>query len=513
LHELLLGTGLDLIDGLRRRLAAWAAEASAMAAHLLIAVAMPKLREHSVEVEAEDVWVFLTEATAANVGVAIGCVERVPGSKMVARRILFDQERIGKGVRIDPVTPVLAFNRRAAARSTGLEESDDRHVVCVGVGALGSQVVTNMVREGFGVWTLVDSDHLLPHNLARHAAPGNAVGHGKAEVMAALLEELFASGPRPNPIQANVLDRHAAKEELMAAFAAADLIVDMSASVAVARHLARERDASARRMSLFLNPAGTDLVLLAEDAARSIPLDALEMQYYQAVASRPELLGHLAPPGGRVRYGRSCRDVSSTIPQSRVGLLAGIASAALRRAADDSAPAIAVWRIREPDLGVDVIRCESHPVLIEHHGGWVVSLDQHLLDRLWHHRLERSPDETGGVLVGSFDAQRQIVHVVETILSPADSKEWPTLYIRGAEGLAERLQQISGHTLGQLRYVGEWHSHPDGYGCEPSRDDRQVLAWLGEHMAAEGLPAVMAIVGRDKHRFLVRSIEKIDIAA
>jgi proteasome lid subunit RPN8/RPN11 len=123
-------------------------------------------------------------------------------------------------------------------------------------------------------------------------------------------------------------------------------------------------------------------------------------------------------------------------------------------------------------------------------------VDRGLLDRLRRQRAERLPSETGGVLVGSFDAQRQIVHVVEAIPSPADSEEWPTLYVRGAKGLADRLRRIQDHTLGQLRYVGEWHSHPDGYGCDPSDDDRQVLDWLSENMEAEGLPGVMAIVGQ-----------------
>lgn len=505
LHGLLAGAGLDLLGGLRRRLASWAAEAGAMRARLIIAVAMPKVRERGAEVEAEDVLAFVTEAKAAEVGVAVGCLERVPSSETMARLIPFDHGGTGSGIRFDLVTPVLAFDRRTAARSTGRDAPDDRRVVCVGVGSLGSQVATIMTREGFGRWTPVDPDHLLPHNLARHAAPGHAVGHGKAEVVAAMLADLFGDEPADGGIQADVLDPGGAGEEVRAALLAADLIVDASASVAVARHLARDEASPARRASVFLNPAGTDLALLAEDAARSVPLDALEMQYYEAVASAPELDGHLARPTGRFRYARSCRDVSSAIPQSRVATLAGIAAAALRRAADDPAATLAVWRVRDADLGVDVVRRAASPVLAERHDGWEVSTSRDLLDRLRRRRAERLPNETGGVLIGGFDAQRRIVHVAGAIPSPADSVEWPTLYVRGAEGLPERLRAVEELTLGQLRYVGEWHSHPDGCGCGPSGDDRQVLAWLADHMAAEGLPAVMAIVGEEGHRFLVRS--------
>ena len=51
---------------------------------------------------------------------------------------------------------------------------------------------------------------------------------------------------------------------------------------------------------------------------------------------------------------------------------------------------------------------------------------------------------------------------------------------------------------GQLAYVGEWHSHPDGCATLPSSDDLQVFAWLTEHMATDSRPALMAIVGEKR---------------
>lgn len=506
LHELLTAAGTDLLGDLRRRLAASASDLRAMGARLLVAVAMPKTRNGGDEVEAEDVGVFLTGSTAAEVGVALGCLDRDPGSGAMSRLLRPDLERRGEGLQIELVTPVLAFDRRCAARAAGFRAPDERRVVCVGGGALGSQVAVNLAREGFGRWTPVDGDHLLPHNLERHAAYGSAVGKGKAEALSLLLGSLFGDEPAPEPIQADVLRPGEARARLETAFAEADLIVDTSASVAVARHLARDVISPARRISLFLSPSGNDLVLLAEDAARSITLDALEMQYHRAVASLLELEGHLASPAGRIRYARACRDVSAVIPQSRVGALAGIGAAALRRAVDDEAATIAVWRLRD-DLGVDAVHVEVSGIVVERDGDWQVSTDEGLLDLLRERRAGRLPNETGGVLLGSFDAQRRIVHVVEAVPSPADSLEWPTLYIRGAAGLAGEVQRVHAATLGQLRYIGEWHSHPDGCGCRPSTDDRVALAWLAEHMAAEGLPAVMAIVGENGHRFLLGSVE------
>jgi hypothetical protein len=67
---------------------------------------------------------------------------------------------------------------------------------------------------------------------------------------------------------------------------------------------------------------------------------------------------------------------------------------------------------------------------------------------------------------------------VDTIPSPVDSQERQMLYIRGHEALQEQLGSARQKTFDQIEYVGEWHSHPDGIACSPSRDDLNVLSWL-----------------------------------
>jgi hypothetical protein len=110
-------------------------------------------------------------------------------------------------------------------------------------------------------------------------------------------------------------------------------------------------------------------------------------------------------------------------------------------------------------------------------------------------RQERLPNETGGILLGVFDTQRERVYVVDFIPSPSDSQEWPTAYYRGVTGVPERLAQVSARTGRQVAYAGEWHSHPNGCPTLPSTDDQLVFAWLRQHRRFDGLPALMAIAG------------------
>ena len=103
--------------------------------------------------------------------------------------------------------------------------------------------------------------------------------------------------------------------------------------------------------------------------------------------------------------------------------------------------------------------------------------------------------------------KNRIAYLVDIIPSPPDSVEWPTLYIRGSHGLENVVTRVRERTDNQLQYLGEWHSHPDAYGTEPSGDDKRVFGWLAEHTARDSNPPVMIIAGQKDIRIFVSSID------
>jgi len=108
------------------------------------------------------------------------------------------------------------------------------------------------------------------------------------------------------------------------------------------------------------------------------------------------------------------------------------------------------------------------------------------------------PNETGGVLIGSFDTVRAVVHIVSALPAPEDSRQAPTYFIRGSKDLKPLVDRIVLRSAGTLCYVGEWHSHPDGAAAKPSDDDEVVFGHLVAHLGPTGTPFVMAICGRDE---------------
>ncbi len=460
---------------------------------IIIILAMPKSRTDGGKTESVDLWAFLTGKNVRTVGVDIGIWMEIEGN--LGKEPFPPDDKTGENIELDLLNPRFSLSSSTAASLNAWETPDPiPRIVAIGAGALGSQILVNLKRSGLTVETIIDEDRLLPHNLARHALPGSAMGFPKAESMSYFLNDILSSGEQSEGIAANVLKPGEKRDAVEKATGDADVILDMSASVAVARSLASDVQTDARRVSIFLNPTGTDLVVLAEDAERTCSLDMLEMQFYRALIDQHDLAGHFEPTERRQRYGQSCRDITSRIPQDLMAVQGGVGARALRRILADPAAQIAVWRAND-DLEVSRIALTPTPVVQREVSDWTIKLDAAVVGQLQALRASKIPNETGGVLIGSFDVHRRIAYIVDTIPSPPDSDEWPTLYIRGSKGLRRIVENVVEQTDGALHYVGEWHSHPDGCSTMPSPDDMQVFAWLTDRMRQDGFPGLMMIVG------------------
>ena len=512
LHQFLENSKADLLGELRGKLRKWKeknSEKKFLEGRLALIIQMPKKRNETSMPEMIELRAFLTFETIKEVGIEIGLWDESDGC--IGYLIPIDKNKVGKQIRVDTLNPVSSLSRQNAAQFNNFLPQPSKKIAAVGLGALGSQIFMNLVRAGYGEWILIDKDFILPHNLARHTLPGIFIGGAKSRWMAEFANCTIDGEPIANSIVADVLNPSESPEildQLKEAFNTADIILDVSASISVARYLVHNVDSPARRISLFLNPKGTDVTILAEDVERNITLDSLEMQYYRHLISENCLAGHLKRNHGRIRYATSCRDVSSTIPQDFVALQAAICSRAIHKITSNEQAFMSIWRIDE-----DQINVQSYPFPVRNSikceiGDWTLCTDEGFIDKVQEARTNKLPNETGGVLVGSYDMQRKIVYVVDCLLSPPDSEEWPTHYIRGCQGLRSQVEKIQEITENQLEYVGEWHSHPPNCSVKPSPDDRKVFEWISDHMIVDGLPPLMLIVSDPgKYEFYLKELD------
>lgn len=111
--------------------------------------------------------------------------------------------------------------------------------------------------------------------------------------------------------------------------------------------------------------------------------------------------------------------------------------------------------------------------------------------------VEASPDkETGGCLFGSYDRDHNSIYVYYMVPAPEDSIHTPVSFVRGFKGLTTEYERITKLTYHQVRYLGEWHSHPDMPNT-PSSTDKKQFEELCKEQQSQDLPFVQMIHGNN----------------
>jgi hypothetical protein len=451
--------------------------------------------------ESEDVAFLLEGCTVEELGKALGVV--TAGAGMVALDLgdITGGKRdydLGLGT-VLPLNPVPQLTTRLAANMSGHEPpARDRQMAIIGVGALGSSVVLNLCRQGVAPSVLVDHDVVLPHNLARYQLSPDAVGMNKAECVARIASTICADAAPPKSFADDVL-KLTEESEASQAMRETHLAVDCTTSRAAMRRLARMTRLR-RRASCYIAASGSDLVVLNEGTQGGPRIDDLDVQFSYACATKSGLHGVLtAQSTARVRYAGGCSDLSAVLDASTVMALSAIASARIRTIDNESDSSIRVWRYERLGPSVEAVEIASLPVSVrEFAGGWQLRMSDSAVEQMRGFRESKLPDETGGVLLGAFDASCGVVYVAGVLPSPPDSDEWPTSYIRGSQGLRAQVEGVSRLSGNELGYVGEWHSHPQGSIALLSGDDAKALAELAITMGHEGLPGVVVVVSDEQ---------------
>ena len=512
LKNLLSSLEIDLLDDLKKRItdllfgqnsADWR-----FRSQLVLIVEMPIVAPNDTKHRGTDLRAFLISRSIGDIAVVLGVA--IPADSNEGSETGFVKAVIPEPVKhdeiqeihIEPAEVHYEFDKQMATEIVGRSSVDEREVVLVGAGAIGSNVADCLNREGKFHWTVIDHDQILPHNLARHIARSGDIGVAKSAVVASKLSATFeVNNIIATPICANVLATgKILPSKVKTAFDKAEIIIDATASIAAERFIS-DYDATARRASIFFNPAGNAVVLLVEPINRSLTLRELEAQYLNLVAFDSTLVDHLAPPASTYTYTGACRAISNNIPQSRVMTLSGLVANGLANAIDQRDAVIKIWSLSE--FGVVEVNEPTVAGIEKFEAGeWVIFIDQGLIQRIGNMRSECLPKETGGVLTGVVDIPSKCIHLIDAAPAPTDSKMSTHSFERGTVGVQEYLSQVSNRTDNQIRYIGEWHSHPTHFSDTPSRTDLCQIDWLGSVLEMDKLPTLMLIASDERVRII-----------
>lgn len=499
LSEMLNEAGVSILENLRGELKGFREGNKFLEirdAYIVIFISMPLKRSEGAEPETIHHWAFIISTTIKDLGVDLD-VYNLFEKEYALNLAEYDETKNGGNVPVGVLNIVYEFTPKIAAELNGKQRPNDEELTIIGLGALGSKIFDDLTRKGYYKFNLIDSDILLPHNLSRHTLLESAVGYGKVNALTGTLKNLLLEHAKVNAHYEDILNIKQRSHEVNTALKSSGYILDITASEPVSRHLANNQNI-APIITIFLSPSGKDLIILKEDTDRKIKIDCIEHQLYRFIYENSQLNNVFELQDNEIRYSGSCRDVTSKLPTSNITILAGIASASMDQLLYDSNARIYVWRMSDSFEISKYTQSVSY-VLIEKKEDWCIFIDEKTLNELKTHRSKNLPNETGGILLGSYDTQRKKIYINHWLSGPEDSEQSEGSFIRGFSGLLDQIRDIESKTMGRLKYIGEWHTHPDGYSASASQTDKEAILQLSEHMKADALPFVMMIIGMKEY--------------
>lgn len=494
LQRLCLDLGFDLIQNLAQWLLHNEQLERTASRQLILILMVPKRRTVEGLDEQLEVWCYTLGNNLAQLGELLDVTITEPQAGLTTAKLFGNPNNADlSSIIMDPWRVVKRLDRAAARCFAGTSHLKDTALLAIGAGAIGSHVIMTATRAGIGPWVVIDGDITLPHNTVRQAYGNASIGFPKALVLQNNLENILEEGGN-TAIPINVFMPGTHQAALDAAVSDTEIAVDFSASPAVLGWLSDQP--VKRGVSTFFGPDGSDLVVLAEDKDRNILLDEIEAQYFWAVATSRQLKGHLAAARiDQIRYANACQDLSRPLPPWQLQTLCGLAAGQLKKIIDHTHASFQMWRL-EPETGaVHAVTIPVQSVCRFKSSSMRASVTTSTVQAMRDLRLQADRNETGGVLIGTYDLIRNVVHIVAALPAPADSKQAPTYFIRGIKDLKPRVEVLANASAGRLHYIGEWHSHPGKVLARPSDDDEKVYAHLETHLGPVGSPYLMVICG------------------
>jgi len=494
LADLLSRRSVDLIAYLRTALQERVSESGALASEndkgTVILLHIPLQRNTDVEPDTVAHRAFLVPVGAMELGVSTGAL-LIHEKRYYKDAMNAQPSMVWRDQHILPMDVLTQNDSAAARRQSGITDAGPTGVL-IGAGSLGSALINLWGRAGWGHWTVIDQDHIKPHNLSRHTAYAQHIGEAKSTVVASLHAAIMEGATEIIPLVADGSDL--TQEAVTHALNSAALVVDASTTLEYPR-TASACETLPRHISVFVTPNGNAAVLLAEDSRRTTRLRTLEAQYYRALIQMDWGEVHLGGHTDTFWSGASCRDISAVMPYSRILGQASTLAEQIQTAAASEDALIRIWQ-RDPVHGaVEVHDASVSPERRIPLGELNLFIDIGAEQQLRDLRMQGFPNETGGALLGYYDFNIKAIIVVAGVPAPPDSTAGPSFFERGVAGLAKAVKNASLRTAGMVGYIGEWHSHPPGHSASPSRNDLVQLIHLSRGMADDGLPAVQIIVG------------------
>ena len=366
-------------------------------------------------------------------------------------------------------------------------------IAIVGCGALGSVLADSLARSGQGVELVIDSDYLMPHNLARHILTEDSVGYNKAFAIAQHLNTL-TSVETTQPVPTDVLIWR--DEQLRVAFNTFDLVIDATANLAVHQRLSSLGLNTSIARCYMNGPSGSNGVMYIDEPGNVRHSDC--HSHLIAQTSQEPILQEWAKDSQQnnlssVSIGLGCNSVSLTLPWTTIQNHSSVMVSTLRKWFETKT-AVAMINTLHDGLPIGCfIEPVQRPTLSEvptNRESWHVRMTSSLLSDIA--KARDTEVERCGYLLGGFDFYQREIHVTAFSTSTSKTATATRCSLPPFDEEPDATMLYHG-SYGMLLPIGSWHTHLGA--SSPSTIDLNQLRTMQEGINFDNQPAVMLVSG------------------
>lgn len=342
-----------------------------------------------------------------------------------------------------------------------------KNITLLGCGAVGSKIAYHLHRSGIYSINLVDKDTFQPHNVCRHALTEfkPLTFNNKAKAMKKAMSGMFYGMSSGSII---AYDEDALKHLTPERLDKIDIIIDATASVHVMYGLDAITFPDKTRIVRVALSEGGDVGVTYLGIDSKQPLADYYMEILRASLSNDQVYSWLSSERKNstenIRVGEGCHSNTMRISDDTISAHAALMSSAIRHIYESKQCNRIILSFAHRDFPGSMQTCTLpvkpfHQFPCENDIAWTVRIPQDLLDEIRLKAKIAGQKENGGYLFGHIDYKRRVIYPLVHYM-PRDSKGNKSGFRLGTSGLKDFKNEINQRSIGQIEYIGDWHSHP-----------------------------------------------------
>ena len=395
----------------------------------------------------------------------------------------FEQNPYIDNCSIKNMLALQSLNGKITERLSGTQ-FDKEKIVIWGCGALGSKISMEMARMGYLAQKLYDDDILLPHNLVRHEiASGCAIGLNKARALELEIKSMYGVDTKISAVD----DSSFSCEDIFDN----GMVIDCTASERNLNWSCMSDVIQNRFIRCEIFMKGKLGAIFVEGKNRNP--DAYDMRVYLWYKAMEEeiirqWLNQDTENNMEFHIGYGCSSDTMVLDDATISNHASIVPHCINKYSHIENGTVVINYFDKDELEnnfIKIFEIEKY-VSWKTEDNWIIHCPYNIARRLSEVACEQT--ENMGIWFGHINERMRRITIADTYI-PQDNKRSGGKVTGGVYGVNERIRDIARNTRGMVNYIGEWHTHPNGY-VIPSEKDYETFKTVNKNSR----PFLMSII-------------------